>query len=292
MNHVFGSQNFSDSDPNQNMVQMNSLFLSLMSPVATTDCESFAFKRHFGDFYLKARFSIENTFDKFISTAPIELRPSHGFDRFIATTPYTDTMHLRAEIPEGLRVTFLEYLDVMIPAQQRANDVLEFVLKPFEKFVGRLISDEVFRNQSGQHIKEFKDLEAGYKKTIEAMGKCFGKNDYKASAPFSEVVKRNGDWRNVFAKTGELRTLYQAFPQKDITSRLNVLYESLDALVEQIQRDQYARVEADVTKEISAGMYHIAKEIELAGLTTFRSKTFITAINTTLLNMDEIAQKA
>ena len=140
-------------------------------------------------------------------------------------------------------------------------------------------------------VKEFKPLEAGYNKVVASMGKCFEKNSYKASAPFSEVVKRTGDWKTVFAKTKDLKSLYQAFPQNDITKRLNILYEQLDALVEQVREDKFERVEKETTRSLSEGMYHIAKEIELAALTTYRSKTFITVINETTKNVEAMMDR-
>lgn len=289
MNHVFGSTFFSDRDPDQNMVQMNSLFMNLISQSSFCDCQSQPLKEFFGDFYTKARFSVENTFDKFMSVAPIELRPTNLFERFIDTKPYADTIQFRAEIPEGLVVTYLDYLEVLMPAQERANKIITNVIDPFSKFVGKMISDPVFRNQAGHQIKEFKSLEPEYEKTLKEFAKCFGKNDYRASAAFGEVVKRSGDWRAVFSLTAKLRKDYQAFPHKEITSKLNRLYEMLDELVDQIKLDGFKDVEKEVTQLLSVGMYHIAKEIELAALTTFRSKTFIETINTTIVNIEELS---
>lgn len=289
MDNVFGAQHFSDRDPEQNLIQMNALFMDLITQSATADCQSFPLKEHFADFYMKARFSIENTFDKLMSVSPIELRPYGVFQRFVNSMPYSDTMQYRAEVPEGLRVTYLDYLEVLIPAQQRANKIIVDVIDPFTKFVGKMISDEIYRNQVGHEIKEFKKLEPEYQKTIKDFGNCFGKNDYHSSAAFGEVVKRSNDWRVVFENTFELRDYYKEFPHKEITSKLNRLYEMLDALIDQVKLDHYASVEKNVTQLLSTGMYHIAKEIELAALTTFRTKTFITAINTTIMNIEEMA---
>jgi hypothetical protein len=292
MNHVFAANLFSDRDPDQNLVQMNSLFMNLITQSTLVDCQSQPLKQYFGDLYLKARFSIENTFDKLVSASPIELTPPGAFLRFVNEVPYSDTRQFRAEVPEGLKVTYLEYLEALIPAQIRANTVVDTVIKPFEKFIGKMISDPIFRNQARHQIKEFTDLEPQYEKTVKSMAACFGKNDYHASAAFGEVVKRNNDWRLVFDQTSELRGFYQAFPQKEITKRLNGLYEMLDELVEQIKLDHYDQVEKEVTQILSTGLYHIAKEVELAALTTFRSKTFITAINTTIVNGEEVFYKA
>lgn len=289
MDNVFGAQHFSDRDPEQNLIQMNALFMNLITQSATADCQSFPLKQHFADFYIKARFSIENTFDKLLSVSPIELSPANQFLRFVNNTPYADTMQLRAEVPEGLKVTFLEYLDVLTAAQGRANAVVENVIDPFTKFVGKMISDEIFRNQADHQIKEFANLEPEYEKTVKEFGKCFGKNDYHSSAAFGEVVKRNNDWRVVIDKTIDLRDEYKDFPHKEITTKLNRLYEMLDALIDQIKLDHYAQVEKNVTQLLSTGMYQIAKEIELAALTTFRTKTFITAINWTIKNIEDVA---
>lgn len=289
MNHVFGATFFSDRDPDQNQLQMNSLFMNLISTSSFCDCQSQPLQQFFGDFYTKARFSVENTFDKYMSVAPIELRPTHLFERFVETKPYADTIQFRAEIPEGLKVTYLEYLSVLKPAQERANGIITNVIDPFTKFVGKMISDEVFRNQAGHQIKEFKSLEPEYVKTIKEFASCFDKNNYAASAAFGEVVKRNGDWKAVFSLTAQLKKDYQAFPHKEITSKLNRLYEMLDELVNQIKLDGYKDVEKEVTQLLSTGLYHIAKEVELAALTTFRTKTFIETINRTISNVEELA---
>ncbi|BAQ02579.1 hypothetical protein AVU38_gp051 [Ralstonia phage RSL2] len=288
MDHIFQSNIYSDRDPDQNMVQMNSLFLNLISTSATADCQSMPLKQFFGDFYTKARFSVENTFDKFLSSAPIELRPAKIFERFVDTRPYADIMQYRAEIPEGLIVTYLDYLKVLMPAQESANNIVKDVIDPFTSFVSKMISDEIFRNQAGHQIKEFAKLEPEYVHVNKEFAKCFGKNDFRASASFGEVVKRNGDWHSVFAETEKLRKAYQAFPAQELTKKLNRLYEMLDELVDQIKLDHYAQVEKEVTQLLGNGMYFVAKMVELAALTTFRSRTFIESINTTIKNVEAL----
>lgn len=290
MTQVFGAHIFSDRDPNQNMVQMNSLLMNLVSQSAFCDCQSQPLKQYFGDFYTKARFSVENTFDKYLSSAPVELQPTKFFERFVDQKPYADIMQYRAEIPEGLAVNYLDYLQVLSTAQERANKIITNVIDPFSKFVGKMISDEIFRNQPGHQIKEFRNLEPEYVATLKAFDKCFKKNDYSSSAAFGEVVRRNADWKQVFNETAALKKLYQSFPGKEVTDKLNRLYEMLDELINQIKLDHYDRVEKEVTQLLSVGMYNVAKEIELAALTTFRSKTFIVAINTTIKNINEVAQ--
>lgn len=289
MDHIFQSNIYSDRDPDQNMVRMNSLFLDLISTSATADCQSQPLKQYFGDFYTKARFSVENTFDKFLSSAPIELRPSKVFERFVATHPYADIIQYRAEVPEGLIVPFLDYLKVLMPAQESANDIIKDVINPFNTFVSKMISDEIFRNQAGHQIKEFAKLEPEYVAINKEFAKCFAKNDFKASAAFGEVVKRNGDWREVFADTDKLRKLYQAYPAQELTKKLNRLYEMLDELVDQIKLDHFEQVEKEVTQLLGNGMYFVAKMVELSALTTFRTRTFIESINTTIKNVESLS---
>uniref|UniRef100_A0AAU7PFL6 Uncharacterized protein n=1 Tax=Burkholderia phage vB_BgluM-SURPRISE13 TaxID=3159457 RepID=A0AAU7PFL6_9VIRU len=288
MDQIFQSNIYSDREPDQNMVRMNSLFLDLISTSGYCDCQSMPLKQYFGDFYTKARFSVENTFDKFLSSAPIELRPAKVFERFVSTNPYADIIQYRAEIPEGLIVPYLDYLKVLIPAQESANLIIKDVIDPFSTFVSKMISDEIFRNQAGHQIKEFAKLEPEYVRINKEFAKCFGKNDFRASAAFGEVVKRNGDWREVFAETANLKKLYQAYPIQDLTKKLNRLYEMLDELVDQIKLDHYEQVEKEVTQLLGNGMYFVAKMVELSALTTFRSRTFIEAINTTVKNVEEL----
>lgn len=288
MDHIFQSNIYADRDPDQNMVQMNSLFLNLISTAASADCQSMPLKQYFGDFYTKARFSVENTFDKFLSSAPIELRPAKVFERFIDTHPYADIIQYRAEIPEGLIVTYLDYLKVLMPAQEAANNIVKDVIDPFSTFVSKMISDDVFRNQAGHQIKEFAKLEPEYVRLNKDFAKCFGKNDFRASASFGEVVKRNGDWRSVFTETAQLKKLYQDFPAQELTKKLNRLYEMLDELVDQIKLDHYEQVEKEVTHLLGNGMYFVAKMVELSALITFRSRTMIETINTTIKNIEDL----
>lgn len=275
-------------DPQSNMLQMNGLYMSLMSAGVSPSNEDNAIKSYFGDFYVKARFSIENTFDKFLSSNPIELRPSKKMEKYLLSTPYSETMYFRADVPEGFNTTYLEYLSILSRAQQRANDIIDNVLIPFEQFVGRLISDEQYRHQIGLEIKQFRNLEKDYEDITGYLAKCFKLNSYKASAPFHEVVKRANDWKEVFEKTSKLRDLYQAFPRSSLNKRLNILYDNLDALMVQISKDQYRHIEKETRIALASGMYSVAKEIELAASTTYRSKVFITVINSTILNTEKV----
>jgi hypothetical protein len=289
MDQLFRSNIYTDRDPEQNQIHMNSLLLNLVTQSSFCDCQSQPLKKYFSDFYTKARFSVEDTFDKFLKSSPITLVPTKAFERFVDSKPFADIMQYRAEIPEGLIVNYIDYLAVLTPAQERANAIITNVVDPFSKFVSKMISDEVFRNQAGHQIKEFANLEPEYVKTIKEFAKCFGKNNYSASAAFGEVVRRNNDWKTVFQSTVQLKKLYQDFPNQDLTKKLNRLYEMLDELVDQVKLDNFDSVEKEVTQLLSTGMYHIAKEIELAALTTFRSQTFIEAINKTITNIDQVS---
>lgn len=288
MSEIFRANIYTDYDPDVNQVQMNSLLTSLISQSSFCDCQSQPLKELFGDFYSKARYSVQDTFEKFLKAAPVSLRPSRIFERFVDRTPYADIIQYRAEIPEGLKVTFLEYLEVLQPAQERANNIIKNVIDPFSKFVSKMVSDEVFRNQAGHQIRELSNLEPEYVKVVKDFEKCFAKNDYKSSAGFIEVVKRNNDWKRVFSETVALKKVYDDFPQEELTKKLNRLYEMLDELVEQVKLDQYDSVEKEVTELLSKGMYNVAKEVELAALTTFRTKTFITVIDINIGNLEEM----
>lgn len=289
MNSLMADQ-FHDRNPNNNMAQLNVLYRALATG-ASASCEDFGMKKYFGDFYLKARFSIENTFDKFLQGSLVGFSPTKKFEQFIVTLPYSDTMDLGAEVPEGMHSTYLDYLDDLIPAQQRANTVLAKTIIPLEIFVGKMISDEVFRGQIDHQINEFKELEPTYQKTVDSIGKHFAKNDFRASAKFSGVVKRTGDWKLVFARTKELEDLYHEFPQAEITKHLNRLYENLDVLAKQANNSAFNGTEKQTTKLLADGMYHVAREIELAALTTYRSKGMITAVNATIKSIDDAVDK-
>lgn len=286
MNHVFNPNFFTDRDASSNMVHMNSLLMDMVSKSSFCDCQSMPLKDHFVDFYATARFSVETTFDKLLSAAPIELSPTRVFERFLQATPYTDFMQYRAEIPEGLCVTYLEYLAVLLPAQQRANDLIKNILDPYSKFIGKLISDEVFRNQLTHQIKELSNLESDHAVIQKAFAKCFSKNDFGSTAPVADVVRRNADWSAVFSQTTQLRKLYQAFPHQEVTKKLNTLYDMVDTLVEQIKLDQYVGVDKTLTVQLSTGLYSIAREVEMAATTTFSSRVFIESINTTIKSVE------
>lgn len=292
MSTLFPAFTLSERTPENNMAQMNALYMSLMTVGVTPSNEDNAIKSYFGDFYVKARFSIENTFDKFLSASPIELRPSNKMEKYVSSLPYTETMIMRAEIPEGLNVPYLTYLGVLIKAQERANKVIENVIRPFEIMVANLITDEGFRNGFTVEVKQFKNIERECEATVKELGACFEKNSYKASATFASVVKRTGDWKEVFSQAKQLRVLYQDFPQSEVTKRLNVLYENLDVLVTQISKDQYRSIEKRTREELANGMYIVAREIELAASTTYSSRVLLTALNDTILRVEEIDRQS
>lgn len=291
MTTIISPEIIGQRDDASNSVRMNSRFLDLVSNASLCDCQGQTLKNYFQDFYLATQFSIQSNIEKFRTGVALNLRPTAHMMRFLESKPYSDTMQYRVEVPEGLKVTYLEYLDVLIPAQQRANQILDVVIRPLKKYVGKLITDEVFRNSINHSIKEFTNLEASYKKTSDGFTKCFKVNDFTPTAALGEMVKRTSDWKTVFSRTEELKKAYDAYDQKTITKELNELYEVVDELVRQVKIDGFDNIDKSTTKLLSGGMYHVAREIELSAVTTFRSQTFMKTINTTIEMMDALGDR-
>lgn len=262
--------------------RMNVAFMDMITNSSFCDCQSHAIRDYFGELYTQARFSIANTFEKYRTGMATQIRPSKKFMQHMEGTPYMDVMDERAEVPEGLSVTYLEYLNVLVPAQERASEVLTNVIRPFTKYVAKLITDEKVRNGVRHSIREFTDLEKDHEKFEREFGECFAKNSYGPTQPFSAVVKRQADWQLVFKKTEELKKHYDKYDQKAITSALNDLYASVGELMKLVNAEGFAGVDRDLTKQLASGMYSVAREIEFSAHTTYRTVTFINCVNATV----------
>lgn len=267
--------------------RMNALFTDMMTNASFCDCQSHPIKTYFGDLYQQARFSITNSFEKYKTGIGAQLRPVAKMIRYVEQTPYADILQDRAEVPEGLSVSYLEYLEPLTRAQERANNIVEGVIRPFAKYIAKLTTDATFRNGIRHSIREFTDLEKGHKELTDEMAACFQKNSYSATAPFQQVVRRNGDWSLVFAQTEKLKKLYDKYDHKEVTKALNSLYENINELMKVIQNDDLKNVEKDLTQQLAIGMYSVAREVEFSAHTTFRTITFIKTMNTTIESFEK-----
>lgn len=274
-----------DEDTNKRI--MNASLMSLISTSSYCDCQSQPLSKYYASLYQSARFAISGAIDKYLMGKMGNLKNPGKFLKYVENTPYANTLQERAEVPEGLCVTYLEYLDVLIPAQERANAVLTTVIRPFTKYCAKIVTDVTFRNSVRHSIKEYTDLEASHKLIVDELGKCFSKNRYGADASFSQVVRRAGDWPEVFKKTDQLKKLYDVYDQKAVTQGLNELYEVVDKLVEVINTDGMSKAEAEVTKLLGSGIYSVAREIEFTAHTTFRTQTLLKAIDETVSGLEK-----
>jgi len=291
MSELFSANIFDNKESTDTSIRMNALYLDLLSSSIQSDNQAFALKKYLSEFYSNAKDSIKSSITKLFSFKEVNLENPKYILSNMGSVPYTNLQKIAVEVPEGLNVPLLDYVNYILPLQQRANKIIENLIDPFSTYISKLISDRVFRYQAGHDIKSFINMEKEYQASINTMSMCFKKNNYKAKLPYGQAFKRNRDFLDTIDKTKELVKLVNSFPANGIVSKLNILYELLDKLTEMIDDDQLEMVDKKVTQLLSKGIYHTAKEVELAGLQTFRSKTFIVCMNTNITDLNKKIDK-
>lgn len=236
--------------------------------------------------YVKAMFA-ENR-PKALATPPIEASITEWLNR----NTYMALGDVTVFCPIGLKVSFLDYLDVLEKMVVRANEIESQVIKPVNDFFGTYINNpSMVRGSSPRRVASTMLYE-----NIDPLGlaiaACFDPNDRSGTIKFKTAYARNND-------VSEVNRHMQAI---EVLSRIpgpEKMEKSVMALVDRIEQfTRLASTEADfpevsaaVTKDMAAIVQRAALWIEFYAVVQRQVMVMGAAITDTTKKLKEISKR-
>lgn len=203
------------------------------------------------------------------------------FLREIVKHNYMALRPLQCFTPEGLKVTYLEYLEALAPAVEHAAAVGSNVLNPYASFLADMVTNRDGALRSKDFSASYAALGAKRELLQAQLGKCFSKGGHESSAELGKVVARMNDWQPVLAGVDACAVAINKVDRKALDKKMHECVELLDILQKKLERNEYGDVSPEVANNLASGAFQAAKELEFFSTTYYRVLTLAEAVQKT-----------
>lgn len=220
----------------------------------------------------------------------VELKLSRDQKKFmevVAAVPYSDLRELRAFVPGGLNVTYLEYLSVLLPATECAMDVRASIIEPYMMLLAKLVSDKQGAIGTQNYASTYKKMAADREQVQKEFARCYKHNSEETQTTVKHVIERNSDWRQVLQMVNACAANLEAVDLPGIQKQLAQCSDYLNVLYERLKSGEVGDTTREAAQGLADGAYTVAQEMTALSSTYFRTLQLTTAVNDTIKHVNE-----
>lgn len=199
-------------------------------------------------------------------TALPELVPTTKEEaRFIEHTKkisYLEMRELKAYVPEGLVVSYLEYLKELKPVVGQLQRIIPDVLNPYATFLAHLVSNKNAALATGNAGFDHNGLSEKRKAAYAAISECFSASNTGSETTVESVVDRNADWLVVFSEVKTLITELKTVNRNTIKTLIKQCEDYLEIIYCNLKEQKLEDITSEVALSLSQGAMSVACEIE------------------------------
>lgn len=232
--------------------------------------------------------SLQKNFQAFIhgfgkGEQPAQLKADEkDFLKLIEGKVYLNLAPLLTYVPEGMNVTYLEYLLALKDAVQHCHEVALKSINDYSVYLAQLITNRQFKLSAMPHDAMYAKMEKDRTELLARMAKCFKVGSTKAESTYGEVVARNAEWGDVFQMIHQVDQLANTIRRDDLYKKAEECNDQLNTIIRQIRNSEFEGVAPDVVNNLSNGAYQVGAELEFFAAVYFRVLVINTALADTV----------
>lgn len=242
--------------------------------------------------------SIQQNFHNFVhgftrNEPAIDLKSNEqDFIKLLDKQIYLNLSPLMTFVPEGMNVTYLEYLLVLKDLALHCHDTALDQLNVYSVFLAQIITNRNFKYSIGPSDTRYNKMEATRKELTDRMAKCFKTGSSKAESTYGDVVSRNAEWRDVFTALQIASTTINKISREALHKKAEECNSQLEIIIKQIKNNEFNGAGPEVTNHLSNGAFQAGAELELFTVVFFRLTTLNTAISDSVNKISKILKEA
>jgi hypothetical protein len=194
---------------------------------------------------------------------------------------YAELMGLRAFRPEGVRVTYLQYLAVLIPVATYLQEIQKNVTSPYLLFLAQVVSDKKAALSTRSQDAEYRQLDANRARMLSQLSALYASDSYEAKTTVGKVVDRNADWKPVFAQCNQAMDCLKTIGLASLKDQMNQCTDYLETIHGLLKSGALEGTTPEVVKHLASGAYCIAQEFEFFATTYYRALALRGSIDNT-----------
>lgn len=236
--------------------------------------------------------SVINAF-KGVDTSKIPKMPSltsteSSFVALIDRHSYGEMREFKAHCPEGMAVTYLQYLDGMLHAVEHVLEFVPNILNPYLIFLAHLTSARNAVMSSEDRSAWHKELQAKREALEEAFRKSLANKNVRTETKLGNVIERNSDWAEVFQKCAVLRSKLDGVKIDNISKLVTQAEECLEIIYKNASNGHMQSASPEVLQRIADGAFQISAELEFVSVTYYRALVITQAVKDTTESITKV----
>lgn len=198
----------------------------------------------------------------------------------IAKRTYNTLEPLTAYVPEGLKVPYLEYAQVLFNAVEHAM-LAPSVINAYATFLATLVSNKMALNNTMSSKRLYLEMQETRTKLADDVRKCFD-GTVKTETKVENVIKRNADWAELFKACDNISRAINSVERSVLQKKVDECSELLERISKQINEGFFDKASPEVILDMSEGAYQVASELEFYSVMYYNAQTFTHAITRTI----------
>lgn len=226
---------------------------------------------------------IKDFFNRFMPSQPaIEIKVNkHDFYKLLEEHSYMDIAPLAAYVPEGMDVSYREYVAELAESAEHAAKVITEVLNPYTVFLAQIISHNDARLATRDKTFQYKEFGKRRDRLNSEIGECFQDGSNNSEVTYGDVVARNGDWAVLFGAAENLFTKLNSVNRTELNKKIKECDELLETIIKRANAGDMEGISPETLSNLSTGAYNVASELEFFGITVYRAMAFANAVDRT-----------
>jgi hypothetical protein len=209
------------------------------------------------------------------------------FLKILKDIPYTELRERPAQTPEAMRVSYLEFLQVLLPVTRYIKDIEARVIRPYVFFLAQMVSDTKGALTTNSYKKEYAALIQNRDKAYSDFSPLYTPSSTDSARQVKDVVQRNSDWSLVLPQLNECVNNMQAIDLESIKSQVQQCSDYLDILHAYLQENKLQATSLEAAQALSEGAWQVAQELQFMSTTHYRVLALNGCVENTISNITQ-----
>lgn len=214
---------------------------------------------------------------------PIKLtRDQQAFVNMVSKTNYLEVAPIAAYVPEGMKLTWLDYMDRLEPAVVHSTQVLDEVMNEFTTFMGGLLNNHDHKYSTQSFERKYQMWEKERQAMHKALAGAFD-DHHGTQTSIGKVIDRNADWATVFKRLDAMVNTLNGVSRDKLNAKIAEASMLIDRVIAKgVDRKELDDMSPQTMANLSEGAYGVAREVEFYTAVYYKVDALANAVTSTM----------
>ena len=203
---------------------------------------------------------------------------------------YLEMRELKAYVPAGLEVSYIEYIEALKPVVASLQRIVADVLNPYAHFLAGVVSDKRAALATDFFSFNHKEIETKRKEAYASISKCFSSTNNQETTTIAKVVGRNSDWPDIFKEVKALTTALKSVNRSTVMHLTKQCEDYLSIIHDNLHSNKLDKVTPEVANTLAQGAYQVASELEHFSIVYYRVLSLEGCISNTVDKVNSVLE--